>query len=270
MPDFAVGCISDLHIPIHNQKSIDWALGELKGFGIGQKGSVLVINGDLFEGKCGSRHSPDERHSWTVSQEFHEVEKFLKGINEGFPDAYKVFLFGNHDDNLINYNAGRLPKELQQLVFDRWQSVKKDLLSDWRVIDQYTHETNWYLGQLCFRHGCDTSKAGLVKDLFDYGVPNGLLVEGHKHRVQDVTQLVVNDVKAPYWSCNTGTLADIPKMHYMDRSRKSNWGAGVLLAECKAPGLKEGRKSYEKPCWKGTVKQMSSRSQHGHDVRLHV
>lgn len=42
---------------------------------------------------------------------------------------------------------------------------------------------------------------------------------------------------------------DVNRAYYMDRKRKSLWGAGVLLAEVKAPGLKEGRVFQAQKNW---------------------
>jgi predicted phosphodiesterase len=262
--DFRVASASDFHYPIVNQKAVDWFLDESESF----EANVIVLNGDLIEGKAASRHAKDERHSWTTKDELEGVIKLLTDINERFPQAHKIWLYGNHEDNILNYNAGRLPLELHEIIRFYSDEKLKPLLQYWHVIDHYKHESRWSLGQLTFRHGHDASKASIAKDVFDYCPYNGLLVMGHTHRPYGVTQLVANDVRAPFYHCNTGCMMDIPKAHYMDRLRRSNWGSGMLLAEVSAPGIMEGRKDYSKPNWKAAVKINSLGSTNFHDVTL--
>ena len=262
--DFRVAAASDFHYPIADKKAVEWFLGEAEKF----EANVIVLNGDLIEGKAASRHAKDERHSWTTRDELEGAYGLLESINDRFPDAYRVLLYGNHDDNILNYNAGRLPKEIHEII--RFYSEEKlgPALKDWRVIDHYQHNSSWYLGQLCFRHGCDASRASIAKDLADYCPYHGLHVFGHTHRPVHVTQHVHGDVRYPFYHANPGCMMDISKAHYMDRLRLSNWGTGCLLAEVSAPGLKEGRKDYSKPRWRAQVKIHDIGSTNYFDVAL--
>lgn len=170
--------------------------------------------------------------------------------------------------NILNYNAGRLPKEIHEIIRFYSEDKLRPALEDWRVIDHYRHDSAWYLGQLCFRHGCDASKASIAKDIADYCPYHGLHVSGHTHRPVQVTQHVHGDVRYPFYHANTGCMMDISKAHYMDRLRLSNWGQGLLLAEVSAPGFTEGRKDYAKPRWKAKVEILDIGSHNYFDVAL--
>lgn len=260
-----VASTSDHHAPLTSKKLWAKALKELADF----QPDVYVMNGDWFEGKFGSRHSPDRRHRWTLVEEFESVVKQARDLNEAIPKAKKVWLYGNHDDNLLNYTADHVSDEdVVELVKHYRESVLSDALEGWHVIDQYTHSTNYYIGGLAFRHGFDVSHAGIVKDVVDYGYQNCLMCFGHTHRPQAVTQHVHGQIRYPYWFCNTGTLANRDEMHYMDRMRRTQWGAGLLLAETSCKGIHEGKALLAKPGWKAEMKILEMESQHFHDVNL--
>lgn len=262
--NFRVACASDFHFPIADWKSVEWFIDQAKKF----EANVIVLNGDLIEAKAASRHAKDERHNWTVKTELEELQKFCKRINAEFPNAHKVWLYGNHEDNLLNYNSGRLPKELHELIREYSDNLIAPEIEYWHVVDHYRHASRWYLGQLCFRHGHDTSKSSIAKDLADYCPYHGLLISGHTHRPIGITQLTINDIRYPFHYANPGCHVIPAKAHYMDRFRLSNWGHGCLLAEVNAPGITEGRKNYDKPNWKAKVQIRKIFSENYFDVAL--
>lgn len=263
MPRYRVAAISDVHAPLTCPKLWKQAMALVAD----HKPDVFVMNGDWMEGKFQSRHCPDERHKWTVFDEFEAVAEQAEDIRKAAPGALKVWVVGNHDSNLLEYNTGRRDKETVQLLQSAFEKYLRGPLDGWKT-KPYRHNSTWCIGQLCFRHGCDTAKSAIAKDLADYTPYNGLLVLGHTHRPQAVTQHVHGDVRYPWWHCNLGTLADPKRMHYVDRMRTTQWGAAVLLAEVDAPGLREGRKIYEKPNWKARVEILSMGSHNHHDVSL--
>lgn len=266
MPRYRVAAVSDLHAPLTCPKLWKQALTVIQA----HDPDVLVVNGDWCEGKWQSRHPKDARHKWTPKSEIRAIAEQAAQLRAATPRAkVRRYVFGNHDCNFFNYNAGRKDEddlELLDDVADRY--LWSGELADWSVSKSYKHADDWCIGQLCFRHGCDTAKSAIAKDLADYTPYNGLLVLGHTHRPQPVTQHVHGDVRYPWWHCNLGTLADRSKMHYVDRMRTTQWGGAVLLAEVEAPGLKEGRKDYAKPNWKARVEILSMGSHNHHDVSL--
>lgn len=229
---------------------------------------VIVNLGDWFEGVFQSRHDRDQRHSWDIQTEFDHVARQATQLNDEFPNAHKVWIYGNHDSNMLNYNPGRRDKDTVALIQKLKQHELDPLLSGWAVYDSYTHKECYYLGQVCFRHGFEVSKAGITKDLLDYTPSQGLMVSGHTHRPEEVTQWIANGVKGDRWYANTGTLADYEQMHYMDRLRRTQWGAGILLAECQADGLHAGPMCRRKPHWEARVEVFNMASGNHHDVSL--
>lgn len=265
MPTYKVASTSDHHAPITDRKLFEQSMEIIAAFGP----DVYVNNGDWFEGRFGARHSKDQRHTWDLETEFREVESQASLINELLPDAKKVFLFGNHDSNLLSYSPDHVAdQDVAALIRSRFAKMEETVFKDWHLIKSYRHSDTFYLGGLAFRHGFEVSQSGITKDLADYGYDNCLMCFGHTHRPIPVTQLVTHGVRWPRWYCNTGTLADHEQMYYMDRSRKTQWGAGVLLAETFAQGLNEGKVLRSKPGWSAEMHILSMGSNHFHDVRL--
>lgn len=262
MPNYKFAAFSDTHLPILNRKSWEKTAAVIDA----HEPDVIVHLGDLLEGKRGSRHVQDERHGWDAVAEIEAARKFIEEMNERFPYAHKVWLWGNHDANFLTYVPGHQTKEDARTHRALFDSVCGPLLKSWRVIDRYNTDTSWYLGQVCFRHGYSTSPAGIRKEIIQHVPQYGLLVMGHTHRPQAVTQLEWGGTITPWWHCNTGHHAREDDMHYMNRMDRGNWGSGVLIGEARAQGLKEGRRFAATPQWSAELVIHGRNSIHHHDV----
>lgn len=247
MPRFKVFALSDTHCPIMDRSAFGAVIKAIEDF----KPHVLVHVGDAMEGKFTSRHEPDERQRWSPIQEMKAVADMFHALNDAAPDAHKVWVYGNHDSNTLEYSPGRKDSETIELLRGAFEVHVRDkgALDGWHEVSNYSHSRAWRIGQLTFRHGCDVSDAGLKQDLFSYCTPHGLHVSGHTHRPQEVTQLVVGKSLTDRWYANTGCLMDVSKAFYMDRARKDLWGHAYLRAEVHAPGVKEGRQMYAQKRW---------------------
>ena len=247
MPEFKFFSFSDTHAPLTDPVAWAETMRGLRDW----SPDVLVWNGDIFEAEFMSRHDPDARHDWDPSEEMEKIADQIREINEAAPKALKVWVYGNHDCNMLNYNPGRKCKKTTHLLRKHFGLITKqeNLLDKWIIKRDYEHDASWQIGQLTFRHGCDASDSGLKKDLLDYCTPYGLHISGHTHRPEPVTQFTQGGALSPFWYTNTGCLADWDRMYYMKRSRKSKWGHAFLRGYVTAPGLKEGRKVYAEKRW---------------------
>lgn len=85
--------ISDLHFPYQDNNAIRKAIE----YGKEKKVNCILINGDLFDFACISRHEKDWRQR-SVAQEFKAVRTFLNSLRKHFPKAKIVYKLGNHDE----------------------------------------------------------------------------------------------------------------------------------------------------------------------------
>jgi predicted MPP superfamily phosphohydrolase len=247
VPEYKFFSFSDTHAPLTDPEA--WA-GTMRGLRDWIP-DVLVWNGDIVEGNFTSRHEPDARHKWSPIYEIERVAEQIREINDTAPNALKVWVYGNHDSNLFEYNPGRKCADTIELLRAAWELKVEQagLLKGWIIKNGYKHEAAWRIGQVTFRHGCDVSDAGLKQDLMSYCTPYGLHVSGHTHRPKQVTQFEMGKALSPYWYANSGCLVKMEEMHYMARARKDLWGHGFIRGYVNAPGLKEGRKVYAEKRW---------------------
>jgi hypothetical protein len=242
----AFGCT---HAPITHQGYWEWLLDNIAEF----QPDYLIHLGDGLEAQIASRWGKDPRHDWKLSDELREFESQIGILNALVPKAKKVFLYGNHDSNLL-HGHDRLNEETQALVAEKWEQIRNGVMSDWLIPnDYYRHESYWRLGQITFQHGCNTGKAQIHSHLHkqgvQYGVPYGLHVSAHTHSAVAVHQMVWLDQPMPYWVANVGTGADWDRMFYMDRASKSLWSRGLVRGTVSKHSATKCNSAYTKPQW---------------------
>lgn len=136
--------ISDLHFPYHDNKAIKLALE----YGVKKKVDCILINGDLIDFACISRHEKDWRQR-SIHEEFESVRAFLKGLRKLFPKAKIVFKYGNHDERWEKYLFLKAPElfdctDFQLETILRLGELKIEVVKDKRPIK---------IGKLTVLHG---------------------------------------------------------------------------------------------------------------------
>lgn len=230
--------ISCLHCPFQSQSAISSLLAfltETSGL------TDFVILGDLFESSAASVH-PDE-HDHTLEDEYNSAASTLMSIRKHLPKKCRLhWLLGNHDDNLQVSDPRRLNSKTRSLLhwsrsehaheFSRWKQypyVKPSIHNQAGCLQ---------LGQVIFFHGFDAGQnsdelEGLQLAYACGGHAHRLMIRGHTHRPKQVTQCKRSaSVLLPYWTANAGTLGPL-QPQYMARKDVSQWGAGVVIGECK-------------------------------------
>jgi len=243
MPSFRFLAFGCSHAPLTHAGYWEWLIRKIEWF----KPDYVVNCGDWYEGLAGTRHAKDPRHDWDLFDEHRAVAEQATAINFAAPNATKVWISGNHDDNAFGIHADRIPSDLRRV--SHWQSNEavQSSLAGWIIKDRYRHGERYYLGQISFGHGCPVTDASAKDECYLYGVPYGLDIRSHTHRPEPVTQCRERKVILPYWYANTGTGADWDRMYYMDRQSKALWGRGCVIGEVSCRG--EGREVRATKNW---------------------
>lgn len=136
--------ISDLHFPYQDNKAITAALK----YGLKEKVTCILINGDLLDFAGISRHERDWRQR-SVFEEFEAVRSFLKMLRDKFPNTKIVFKEGNHDERWEKWLYVKAPElfddpEYKLEVRLRLGELKIDIVKDRRPIK---------IGHLTVLHG---------------------------------------------------------------------------------------------------------------------
>jgi len=246
----AYGCP---HEPITHKDYREWLFKNIEDY----QPDYIVNLGDWFEGLGGKKWDKHPSETWLILNEFDAVRKHAQRLNEICPNAKKVFIFGNHDSNLL-HEPHRMDDETRAFVSREWFNMLETDLKGWIIpCKQYAHNEFFRLGQITFQHGCNTGRGQanthLAKQAIAYGVPYGLHVSAHTHAPAPVTQIRFLDIHTPYWFANVGTGADWEKMHYMNRASKDLWGRGLLRGTVSRRSVDQRKAFYSSPQWQAEL-----------------
>ena len=178
--------ISDLHFPYQDNEAITAALN----YGLKEKVTCILINGDLLDFAAISRHEKDWRQR-SVYEEFEAVRSFLKMLRKTFSKAKIVFKEGNHDER-----------------YEKWLYVKAPELFD---DPEYQLEVRLKLGEL---------NIDIVKDRRPVKIGKLTVLHGHE---MAGTSGGVNPARSTF----TKTLESVLIGHFhksSSHSENSMWG----------------------------------------------
>lgn len=239
---------SCLHAPITHSGYFEWLLGQIEEF----KPDVIVNLGDWYEGLASKKFDSYDDEDWTTEDEHVAVGLQAEAINAVAPMARRVWLWGNHDDNLFGKQPGRIPAGLRSLIkysrdIEAWKGLK-----EWDIRAKYSHREKFRLGPITFQHGCAISRSAEKDGAYLYGVPFGLYIQGHTHRPVAVSQARERNVLLPYWFANPGTGMDYDRANYMARNSMALWGRGVIVGE--TAGATQRRSAFASKNWEAELR----------------
>jgi predicted MPP superfamily phosphohydrolase len=210
-------------LPVHDEATRQWRLDQIERF----QPDYIINLGDWLDADAATRW-PNE-HEWTLADEYRLLAKDAREISLRAPQAQKVWLLGNHDDNLRAPN--RIPKKLREVCSWEQNPDVQAALDGWKTIP-YSERHYFRLGHVTFRHGCSAAVNCDRNGAMLHGVVNGLTVGAHTHRPVQPTQVILpGKLPLPYWYANVGCGADWNKMEYVTRSNIALWGHAVGLIQ---------------------------------------
>lgn len=228
------------HVPFEDAAAIAWLHSKIQE----HKPDLLVHLGDGHEADAASKWENEHDTPFTLKDEFDHHNELLKSLRKSAPaNCRRVFLPGNHDDNIMA--AGRIDKRIRDLCDYRLhESEFRD--GNWKIPCEYVYDRKrgtFRIGQVTFSHGFEAGNSSDEMQSILLGVPFGLLVSGHTHRVQHVQRAYkTKQVPLPYWYANPGCMRDM-KPEYVKRKRTHQWGQAIVVGE--ASDLKSPRVSKE-------------------------
>ena len=229
----AVSCI---HVPHADEKTKEWLLSQIKGRGL----THFVILGDLLDAAAASVHPDEVLH--VLEDEYRQASEYIREIRQALPKSCKlIWCLGNHDDNVLTNDARRIPRNLRSLVHWNRHPEYGEEFRRWKQVPYVKSKSGTYtLGQVVFYHGFDCAQnsdelEGLQMNYMTGGHAWRLTVRGHTHRPVHVTQARRSSkVLLPHYYANVGSIGlGNAQPGYMKRKDVTQWGAGVLLGECK-------------------------------------
>ena len=211
------------HAPVQDTQAVDWLCKQIADV----EPDYVIHLGDMLEAAGASRFPGEE--SWDLKDEFDEANIMMRQIRTAHADAQCVFLFGNHDHNILDRN--RIDKKLRGLCDFRDHVPELD---NWLMPTSYNYCRKrgvFRLGQVDFAHGYEANASAGKYEAMYLSHEYHLYVHGHTHRPHQVRQVMANQTRPlRQWYANPGTLGDMDR-HYMERKRKALWGQGCVVGE---------------------------------------
>lgn len=218
---------SCIHVPVQDKAGIEWLCTEIAD----RKPDYVIDLGDLWDADAASRW-PNE-HRWDLLDEYEESNNnVLKPIREAHTGAKRIKLPGNHCTNIMAPN--RISQKTRRCCDPRIHAPE---LKHWDW-ERYDYEFNpnrccFRLGQVTFMHGFKANPRAHQNQHLIFAQDYGLLVCGHTHRPEPVTQVWVDGSgKLQRWFANPGTFIKIdPIPYYVKRQNHGEWGQGIVVGE---------------------------------------
>ena len=217
----AVGILSDIHVPYHDNVALRAAVKHLKKAKI--KG--LLLNGDFADFFTISRWQKDPSKR-DFGGELKQVRQLLEWLRQEFPKIPITAKLGNHEERLEHFlweHAPELTNE-PEMGIDNWLRLKSfgiDLVKDKRIV---------MVGKLPVAHGHElprtASPVNAARGAFMRTFHTILIGHGHRTSGHADSDLWHNEVFC--WS--TGCLCDMTP-DYARVGNKWNHGAAVVRVE---------------------------------------
>ena len=225
-----IASLSCTHAPFTDERAFKAALRIIREW----DPSVLIHQGDLLEAGSASVHPSEYQHD--QRDEYEAAAALLSKLEAVSPNAHeRVWIRGNHDQNLMDPDPRRIPKSLRRAV--HWSNQSDDVSSvfrRWRPIPYINSSEGAYcVGPIIFTHGFRTGANSDFLEALEFhyatgSVPNRLVVRGHTHRPVPPTQVIFHSVPFHLHVMNVGHLGP-RKPHYMGRRSSLLWGHSLGL-----------------------------------------
>ncbi|RPI71490.1 MAG: hypothetical protein EHM38_03795 [Geobacteraceae bacterium] len=190
------------------------------------KPSMVIMNGDSFDGARISRHMPGGWASIpTVADELEAVKERHAEIESVVtPEANLIWCAGNHDSRFTSRWAQAAPEYIKVLGFDivdhfpAWQFC-------WSI---------WLNENTIIKHRINQGVHGAYNNVVKSGKN---IVTGHTHRLQATMWADYNGLR---WGIETGTLSDFgpenDKYAYAE-DNPMNWSQGFVVLHFASSGI---------------------------------
>lgn len=211
--------IPDTHRPYHDERAVQLALKVARAL----QPKRLVILGDYGDFYCTSRHPKNPNRT-------RDLESEVASSNEGLDEwdsvpgvEEKVYVAGNHEDNLERYLAEKAPELFNIVKVERLFNLKE---RGWRYV-RYKDYTR--IGKIYVTH--ETGSSGQNAHLNAAAKFGSNTVIGHTHRC--ALSYKTTSTGRQYVAAMFGWLGDRRMAEYMHRVNTTDWmlGFGVGFQE---------------------------------------
>lgn len=166
--------IGDLHIPHHDPVAVKLTLAFIAKFQPG----IIFLMGDIADFYAVSSHDKDPLRKETFQEEIDQCIQFLEELREVAPNAFIIFVEGNHENRMLRYL-----KKRPELASLRNLSVPCLLELDSFDIRYLPYGKIYRFLDMCIEHGDAVSSKSsyTAAKMLDKRLKSG--ISGHTHRL---------------------------------------------------------------------------------------
>jgi hypothetical protein len=190
------------------------------------KPHTIVTLGDYGDFYCTSRHPKDPNRQRDLQYEIDSCEEGLDEL-DSLGAEEKVFISGNHEDNLARYLVEKAPELFNVVKVEKLLKLKE---RGWKYIPYKDHVR---VGKIYFTH--DTGPCGQNAHLQSAAKFGSNLVIGHTHRCAVAYKTTVTGRE--YVAAMVGWLGDKKKAEYMHKVNTTDWMLGFGIGFQKSNGV---------------------------------
>lgn len=214
-----IGVLSDAHVPFHDDRALQAAVGHLKRAGI----AGLLLNGDWADFYAVSRHEKNPRDR-DFRGELRAVRESLQWLRQEFPGVPIVYKLGNHEERWRAWlwqHASEISDE-PEMHLSGWLKTERlgiEIVEDKRIV---------MLGELPALHGHElphglTSPVNPARGAYMRLKHSAII--GHHHQTSGHCEPDMLHREVFCWS--TGCLCDLTPEY----ARINRWNHGFAIVE---------------------------------------
>lgn len=220
--------IPDTHRPYHDERAVQLVLKVAREI----KPKRVVVLGDYGDFYCTSRHPKNPNRQRDLEFEVNSSNAGLDELDELGAEE-KIFVAGNHEDNLERYLAEKAPELFNMVKLEKLFRLKE---RGWRYV---RYKEFCRVGKVYVTH--ETGNAGQNAHLQAAAKFGSNTIIGHTHRCAIAYKTSVTGKQ--HVAAMFGWLGDKKKAEYMHNVNTTDWMLGFGL------GFQEsGGNLHLKPC----------------------
>lgn len=217
--------VSDTHAPYHDQKCVALCRKTIKVV----KPTHVVYIGDWTDAYPVSSYPKSPSRKLRIEDEVDTSNDLLDTYQEAAPDAYHIFVEGNHENRLKRYLTNQAPE-----LFGICPSMRDLLRIDDRGMRWVDYGEHIKLGKVTFTH--DVGRCGknaTMQSLADWGES---LVIGHTHRL-GVSWAGTTSGSERHFCMSVGWMGSYDKIDYRSKAlSKREWQHGFGMVDIAPDG----------------------------------
>lgn len=216
-PHSKIFCLSDLHIPFHDEKTLQLVFSCI----IDNQPEYIVLLGDVLDCYSISRFTKRPDRVRNLQQEITTFYKLMRNLKKHLPNTEIHYIFGNHENRL------------EKLVLDNpglfgLENLSPEKLFKLDDLEIYYHKTKLKINDFIFYHGDVVRKDAAYSakaEYLDHKMQNG--ISGHTHRLS--CYHTTYEQEPGFWFEN-GCLCEMTP-DYLNDPDKANWQQGFTVID---------------------------------------